>query len=181
MKKKRILVVEDDRTSRKILVRILESAGYDVVESGEGKDAIHIAEMCPPTAMVVDVMLPDMRGTELIQQLRANPDCKYVRSVFLTGILSKRTGPPSFYFDIDGIRYPALPKPVRKEHLLGILELAERASAAAREKDAKDAQSGPRVSALAKLASQHERSALSQREGEETLSTIEAFDRSPLW
>ncbi|MBD5780531.1 response regulator [Pelagicoccus sp. NFK12] len=116
--KHRVVVVEDDRTSRKLITRILEQAGYDVLECGEGKDALHIAEMNPPRAMIVDVMLPDMKGTKIVEELTYNNDCRFTKYLFLTGILANRAAKPNYFFQIDGARYRALSKPIRKGQLL---------------------------------------------------------------
>ncbi|MDQ8185576.1 response regulator [Pelagicoccus sp. SDUM812002] len=116
--KHRVVVVEDDRTSRKLIARILEQAGYDVLECGTGKDALHIVEMNPPRAMIVDVMLPDMKGTRIVQELTHNKDCRFTKYLFLTGILAKKDQKPNYFFEIEGIRYRALPKPIRKGQLL---------------------------------------------------------------
>lgn len=122
-KKPRILVLEDDRTSRKLLVWILEKSGYEVIESSEGRDALHLAEMYPPKVVLVDVMLPDMRGTEVVEQLKKHPATRRVKSVFLTGILSKKAedSDAQFSFRVDGLNYRALAKPVRKSVLLRLL------------------------------------------------------------
>ncbi|MDQ8179254.1 response regulator [Pelagicoccus sp. SDUM812005] len=116
--KHRVVVVEDDNTSRKLIARILEQAGYDVLECAHGKDALHIAEMNPPRAMIVDVMLPDTKGTKIVQELTYNKDCRFTKYLFLTGILSKRSEKSNYFFEIDGERYRALPKPIRKGQLL---------------------------------------------------------------
>ncbi len=116
--KHRVVVVEDDRTSRKLIAKILEQAGYDVLECGEAKDALHIAEMNPPRAMIVDVMLPDMKGTKIVEELSYNNDCRFTKYLFLTGLLAKKSHKPNYFFEIDGERYRALPKPIRKGQLL---------------------------------------------------------------
>lgn len=126
--KHRIVVVEDDRTSRKLLTRILEQAGYDALECGEGRDALHIAEMNAPRAMVIDVMLPDMQGQKIVEELTHNKDCRFTKYIFLTGILSKKDSSKNYFFKIDGKRYRALPKPVRKGQLLKHLAAAVIAS-----------------------------------------------------
>lgn len=123
MKKKyRIFVVEDDRTSRKLLSRMLEKEGYDVVECYEGRDAIHLATEWPPTAMLIDVVLPDMQGTEIIEALEEYPQCRHIKSLFLTGLLKKKAEDQKFHFKIKGINYRALPKPIQKPKLLSLLE-----------------------------------------------------------
>ncbi|MBK1878086.1 response regulator [Pelagicoccus mobilis] len=116
--KHRILVVEDDRTSRKLLSRILEQDGYDVIECEEGRDALHFAEMNAPRAMVIDIMLPDMKGHKILEELESNKDCRFTKYIFLTGILSKKDRSKKYFFQLNGKRYRALPKPVSKSKLL---------------------------------------------------------------
>ena len=116
--KHRVIVVEDDRTSRTLICRILRDAGYDVIECTEGRDGLHMAEMNPPRAMVIDVMLPDMQGTQIAEEISFNSDCRFTKCLFLTGILSKKPRGKNYYFEIGERRYRALPKPIRKSLLL---------------------------------------------------------------
>lgn len=116
--KHRVLVVEDDRTSRKLISQILEGAGYDVQEFSEGRDALHMAEMNPPRAMIIDVMLPDMEGTKIVEELSGNTHFRFVKCLFLTGILSNKPKGKNYFFEIEDKRYRALPKPIRKSELL---------------------------------------------------------------
>lgn len=135
--KNRILVLEDDRTSRKLLTMTLEKAGYDVIECSEGKDAIHITMMYPPKVIVADVMLPDMTGTEVVELLKKQPSCKYMKTIFLTGLLSKKESnlKLKFKFEVDGLHYRALSKPVRKSTLLNLLKELIAQSDAERKRD----------------------------------------------
>lgn len=127
-KKHRIFVVEDDRVTRKLITRCLDEAGYQSVECPEGKDAIHAAEMWPPTAMLVDVMLPDCQGNDVVQEILEDPRCNGIKVIFLTGILANKPQDGNYYFDIDGVRYPALRKPINFKQLLELL--AERVAEA---------------------------------------------------
>ena len=121
--KQRVLVLEDDRTSLKLITSILDKYGYEVIPCSEGRDAIHIALMNPPQAIIVDVMLPDMSGTEVVEELVRHPSCRYMKVIFLTGILSRKaeTANLKYLFDIDGAYYKALAKPVKKNVLLNTL------------------------------------------------------------
>ncbi len=123
MKTHRILVLEDDRTSRQIISRALEKAGYDVIQCSEGKDALRMAARYVPIAVIADVMLPDITGTEVVEQLMRSPDCKDMKYIFLTGILSKKASKPDskYRFEVDGIQHRALAKPVRKSLLLKMI------------------------------------------------------------
>lgn len=105
---------------------ILEKAGYVVLDCGEGRDAIHMACMHPPEVMLVDVMLPDMNGTDVVQELKRHKDCRSIKIVFLTGLLSKKatSSDSKYLFEVDDQQYRALPKPVKKSLLLKILKEA---------------------------------------------------------
>lgn len=119
VKKRTILLVEDDLTTRKLIAHILEAADYEVMQSSEGRFAIDIAKTCSPSLILVDVMLPDMRGTELVEQLRHHSSGSKVKVLFLTGLLAKRSqSQEKVYFEIKGSKYLALSKPVKKEQLL---------------------------------------------------------------
>lgn len=70
---KRILVVDDDPSTRFLLRLIFERAGYHVTEAQHGVAAlIHIKDTLPDL-IVTDMMMPVMDGGELIEHLRADP------------------------------------------------------------------------------------------------------------
>jgi two-component system, cell cycle sensor histidine kinase and response regulator CckA len=74
----RILVVDDDASVREVTARALQTAGYDVVVAANGPQALALVERRGPfDGFVVDVVMPDMSGSELGQALRrGNPDAK---------------------------------------------------------------------------------------------------------
>lgn len=120
-KKHRIFVIEDDRVTRKLITRCLDEAGYESVECPEGKDAIHAAEMWAPTAMIVDVMLPDCQGPDIVEEILEDPRCKDIKVVFLTSILANKPANSHYYFNIAGKRYPAMRKPIDFKKLLALI------------------------------------------------------------
>lgn len=65
-----VLIVEDDDMVAKLLSLMLERAGYTVLSSRNVSGAIRIFKQKPPSAIVLDLMLPDMNGLEL---------CRYIR------------------------------------------------------------------------------------------------------
>ncbi|MEG3842297.1 response regulator [Microcoleus sp. herbarium14] len=65
-----ILVVEDDDATRKILRRILEKKGWAVVEADSGRTALEQLAVARPHLILLDLMLPEMDGFELIAELR---------------------------------------------------------------------------------------------------------------
>ncbi len=67
----RILVVDDTRTTRKVLARMLSIQQYAVVEAGSGQEALAILESNPDIQLVVsDYYMPDMDGFELARRIR---------------------------------------------------------------------------------------------------------------
>lgn len=69
-KKHTILIVEDEPPLRKLLTISLESAGYKVVESDNGREGTRLAASAQPDMILVDLGLPDIDGKELIAQVR---------------------------------------------------------------------------------------------------------------
>ena len=69
----RILIVEDNPVTRKILRLALENENYPVYEADTGRAALNLAQAHRPRLIVQDLMLPDMDGFVLIKRLRALP------------------------------------------------------------------------------------------------------------
>ena len=65
-----ILVVEDDRFIGEMYVRALKHEGYEVDWIIDGNDAIEAATNKPYDLILLDIMLPEKRGTEVLQHLR---------------------------------------------------------------------------------------------------------------
>lgn len=70
MSGQKILVVEDNPLTRKMLRLTLESDGYEVIEAVDGRAALAAAERDGPALVLQDLILPDMNGFELVRQLR---------------------------------------------------------------------------------------------------------------
>ena len=66
----RILVIEDDSRLQKLLRRALQEDGFAVDLAGDGEDGLHLAITEPYDAVVLDLMLPKLSGTELLRRLR---------------------------------------------------------------------------------------------------------------
>jgi DNA-binding response OmpR family regulator len=68
---RRILVVEDDSTLRETLADALGSEGFDVVTAGDGRAALERFRASTPDLVLLDLMLPEMPGTEVTRAIRA--------------------------------------------------------------------------------------------------------------
>lgn len=68
-----ILNVDDNEPGRYATTRILNRAGFKVIEAGTGKDALRIARSAGPQLVILDVNLPDMNGIDVCRQLKTDP------------------------------------------------------------------------------------------------------------
>lgn len=71
---KTILIVEDDRFIGEMYVRSLKKAGYDVDWMVDGNDGLVAARNKPYDLILLDVMLPERRGSEILEALRGTED-----------------------------------------------------------------------------------------------------------
>ena len=71
MKNKTLLIVEDDRFIGEMYVRSLQKAGYSVDWVIDGNDALATIKGKPYEIILLDIMLPGVRGTEIINVLRS--------------------------------------------------------------------------------------------------------------
>jgi two-component system OmpR family response regulator len=67
----RILIVEDEPKLAQLVARALREEGNPADVAGNGKDALWMAQSAPYDAIVLDVMLPDLDGFEIVRRLRA--------------------------------------------------------------------------------------------------------------
>ncbi|MBV8068647.1 MAG: response regulator [Acidobacteriaceae bacterium] len=80
----RILLVDDDAEARELLHETLRSAGLLTVSAAGGKQALEILARSPISAVIVDLVMPEMSGIELILRMRQNPAFAQLPVIVLT-------------------------------------------------------------------------------------------------
>lgn len=86
---KRILFIDDELHVRQVVKACLEAlGGWNVLLAGSGQEGLVQAVSEKPDAIILDVMMPEMDGLALLQQLKANPVTQSIPVVFLTARLS---------------------------------------------------------------------------------------------
>ncbi len=83
---KRILLVEDDQFLIDIYQKKLKSSGFEVEVADTGHKAISKAKDFKPDLIVLDVVLPGMEGWEVLKQLKANPETKNIKAIFMSNL-----------------------------------------------------------------------------------------------
>lgn len=83
---KNILVIEDDRFIGEMYVRSLQHAGFVVDWVVDGHDGLVTATSKPYDLILLDIMLPEMRGTDILKKLRGDGDDKvpHARIIVMT-------------------------------------------------------------------------------------------------
>ncbi|MGN6148295.1 MAG: response regulator, partial [Rhizomicrobium sp.] len=73
-----LLIVEDDPHYARIMIDLAHSAGFKVLLAQRGGDALELAKQFQPTAVSLDVFLPDMLGWAVLSQLKQNPLTRHI-------------------------------------------------------------------------------------------------------
>lgn len=81
-----VLIVDDDKTMRILLRRILEKDGYIIEEVENGKQALVAYEQHKPDLILLDAMMPELNGFQTCQQLRATPGGQHIPILMVTAL-----------------------------------------------------------------------------------------------
>jgi two-component system cell cycle response regulator DivK len=81
---KRILIVEDNDTDVRLLKDILETRGYNILQTKEGLGAIDLAVVNLPDLILMDIQLPHMSGLEVTRRLRSDERSRRIPIVAVT-------------------------------------------------------------------------------------------------
>lgn len=84
-----VLVVEDDETMRKALVKLLESDGYHVISAADGTQLEKVFSKDSVDLILLDIGLPWVNGLELTKVLKNHEDLKDIPVVLISGLGSK--------------------------------------------------------------------------------------------
>src|ERR1035437_2736369 len=115
----RILIVEDEAALLRALPSTLRARGYDVATAGAGRKALAEAASRPPDAILLDLGLPDLDGTEVIREFRTWSGAPVI-------VLSGRAGSGDKIGALDAGADDYVTKPFSMEELLARLRAALR-------------------------------------------------------
>jgi len=82
--KKKILVVDDDPNIRELISVNLKAAGYDVLNAGNGQEALGAVALHTPDLVVLDIMMPQVDGWEVCKYIRDNSALEHIKIIMLT-------------------------------------------------------------------------------------------------
>jgi two-component system response regulator QseB len=124
---KKILIIEDDRFIGEMYVRSLKKAGYDVDWMVDGNDGLIAARNKPYDLMLLDVMLPERRGSEILQILRGGVEDLIPRTkvIVLTNFDQSEEGRQAMESHADGYLIKA---EITPKKLLAVIEKLDQKS-----------------------------------------------------
>jgi DNA-binding response OmpR family regulator len=107
-------VVEDDRDLALLLRRQLESEGFQVLLAGTGEDALWLAKETQPHLITLDIMLPDVDGFVVLEQLKSSPMTSAIPVVIVSVLAETEKG-----FALGAVDYVV--KPFMEQELLDVV------------------------------------------------------------
>jgi len=114
--KKRILVIDDDKSILRTFTRILQKNGYEIDIAETGREALEKTETNCYALALIDIRLPDMDGTDLLAKMQKTT--RDAVKIMITGFPSLENGVKALDEGADAY----LVKPVKPEELLALIE-----------------------------------------------------------
>lgn len=82
----KILIIEDDRFLRELLVQKLLKEGYELQEAADGEEGLNMAGQERPSLILLDLILPRMDGFEVLRQLKEQEGTKNIPVIILSNL-----------------------------------------------------------------------------------------------
>jgi two-component system cell cycle response regulator DivK len=85
----KILIVDDDAKTRKLLRAVLQNSGYEIIEAENGEQGIKLAKENIPVLILMDIEMPVMDGMSAFKVIRADESTKNIPVIALTSYAMK--------------------------------------------------------------------------------------------
>ena len=86
----KILITEDDPLMSRMYQKIFTFEGFEVIMAEDGQDGLDKIRSEKPTLVMLDVMMPNLNGFEVLDKLKADPETKAIPVVMLTNLSSQQ-------------------------------------------------------------------------------------------
>ncbi len=88
MKKKKLLIIEDDAVLKNSLEEFLIAEGFEVSTAPDGEVGVQKAFTEKPALILLDIVLPKKDGYEVLSEIKANPETDHIPVILLTNLSS---------------------------------------------------------------------------------------------
>jgi CheY-like chemotaxis protein len=119
--KPKLLIIDDEPDAVLILAKTLSARGYEVITADRGQQAVMLAKAEKPDLILLDILMPDMDGTQVAAALQEDPTTKNIPVIFLTCLITKKTqqiGSQHY----DAAQYAFIAKPYDLDNLLAEID-----------------------------------------------------------
>ncbi|EGJ28694.1 MULTISPECIES: response regulator [Moorena] len=117
-KRRKLLVVDDNKENRLVLLNMLEPLGFEVVTAENGQQGLDVAIAIRPDLILTDLFMPVKTAFTMVPEMREIPDLKNVPIIALSARTFEIVQKQSQMLGCEGF----LPKPIDQDRLLGLLE-----------------------------------------------------------
>jgi CheY-like chemotaxis protein len=83
---KTVLVIDDEPALSELMAKTLLYKGFQILQASNGKKGIEYATACHPDAIILDLNMPELDGTQVIEQLHSRPETKDIPILIHTGL-----------------------------------------------------------------------------------------------
>jgi CheY-like chemotaxis protein len=117
----KLLVVDDEPDAVLILAKTLLARGYRVITAESGLQAINLAKEEKPDLILLDILMPDIDGTEVAKALQEDPTTQNIPVIFLTCLITKKTQQIGAHYH-DTTKCTFMSKPYDLDNLLAEID-----------------------------------------------------------
>lgn len=115
---KNILIVEDNENNMELISFILSSNGYGIMQASRGQDGIEMAQANKPDLILLDIQLPDLDGTVVLDKLRNTPETSEIPVIAVTSYAMTGDSKKLLNAGCDGY----IEKPIDPDHFVKQVE-----------------------------------------------------------
>jgi CheY-like chemotaxis protein len=109
-----VLVIDDDRSARDLMVRMISREGFRVVTAWGGEEGLRLARDLQPALITLDVLMPGIDGWTVLKELKADPDLGKIPVILITMEEDRNKGILLGAADF-------MPKPIQRDQLVAAL------------------------------------------------------------
>ena len=121
-KRTRVLLVDDERDVRQMLVRRLQAEGYEVMTAVDGEEGLRKAIKERPDVILLDIMLPKKDGNTVAEELRRSPETANIPVIFITCLVNTQEAKVMNYRSGSNC---IMGKPIDSRDLIKLIEQAK--------------------------------------------------------
>lgn len=122
MNERKVLIVDDEVDILNLVKMLLKANGYTVAVAADGKEALKLVKTFRPQVILLDIMMPEMDGGDVVRELKKDPMTSQIPVIFLTAILKEGEGKKGAGVKIGDTYYPGIAKPFENKEILAALE-----------------------------------------------------------